>query len=116
MASELQSILALEVPIIVALGGRQMKMSEVCALMPGAIIELPKSAEEELTLQVNNKPVGAGLAVKVGENFGIKITYIGDIKARIAALGAATKAPPSAEASGETDLESLAEAMLSGQM
>ena len=64
-----------------------MRVSEVCALGPGAIIELPKGSDEELTLLVNNKPVGAGQAVKVGENFGIRITYIGDVRTRIAALG-----------------------------
>ena len=87
MASDVRSILSLEVPIIVLLGERSMRVSDVCALAPGAIVELPKAADEELTLLVNNKPVGTGLAVKVGENFGIKITYIGDLKARIAALG-----------------------------
>ena len=105
MASDVQAILSLEVPIIVLLGERQMRLSAVCALAPGAIVEMPKGADEELTLLVNNKPVGAGLAVKVGENFGIKITYIGDLKSRIAALGAAE----------EDETASLAESMLAGQ-
>lgn len=106
MASDVQAILSLEVPIIVLLGERQMRLSAVCSLAPGAIVELPKGADEELTLLVNNKPVGAGLAVKVGENFGIKISYIGDLKSRIAALGGQ-------EAGDEA--ASLAESMISGQ-
>jgi len=65
MASDLRSILSLEVPIIVVLGERRMRVSEVCALAPGAIVELPKGSEEELSLLVNNKPVGVGVAVKV---------------------------------------------------
>ncbi|HVU62581.1 MAG TPA: FliM/FliN family flagellar motor C-terminal domain-containing protein [Phycisphaerales bacterium] len=89
MASDLQAILSLEVPLIVLLGERVMRVSEVCALGPGAIVELPKGAEEELTLLVNNKPVGTGVAVKVGENFGIRITYMGDLRERIEALGGA---------------------------
>jgi flagellar motor switch protein FliN/FliY len=114
MASDVRAILALEVPIIVVLGERTMKVSEVCALSPGAIIELPNRAEDELTLQVNNKPVGAGIAVKVGENFGIRITFIGDLKSRIAALGGGeAKAAPAA--GGGDDLAALAEAMLAGQ-
>ncbi len=91
MASDLRSILSLEVPIIVLLGERQMKTSEVVSLVPGAIIELPKNAEDELALQVNNKPIGTGQAVKVGENFGLRISYIGDLRSRIDALGG--KAP-----------------------
>lgn len=33
--------------------------------------------------------MATGVAVKVGENFGIKIKFIGEVKLRIAALGAA---------------------------
>ena len=87
MASDLSAILRLEVPVIVRLGERMMTLSEVLGLVPGAIIELPKNSEEELDLLVNNKQIGTGTAVKVIENFGIRITYIGDIKERIQALG-----------------------------
>ena len=89
-----------------------MKLSDVVALIPGAIVELPKTSEEELTLLVNNKPIGAGTAVKVGENFGIRLTYIGDLKARIVALGAAT-APNADQADDEA--AAMADALLAGQ-
>lgn len=116
MPSDVRSILDLEVPVIVVLGERQMKLSDVVSMTTGAIVELPKSAEEELTLLVNNKPIGQGTAVKVGENFGIKITYIGDLHARIAALG-----PGGAEGTGaalrKTDEEAAAaaDALLAGR-
>ncbi len=87
MAADLRGILRLEVPVIVVLGSRSMKLSDVTALAAGAIVELPKNADDELELCVNNKVVGVGKAVKVGENFGIRITFIGDVKQRIAALG-----------------------------
>jgi flagellar motor switch protein FliN/FliY len=111
MASDVRAILSLEVPIIVLLGERSMRVSEVCALGPGSIIELPKSADEELTLLVNNKPTGAGIAVKVGENFGIKITYIGDVRTRIAALAGDAEQGPA----GDDGLSALADSMLAGQ-
>lgn len=111
MPSDVKSILALEVPIIVVLGERQLRVSEVVSLTPGAILELPKAAEEELTLMVNNKPIGTGVAVKVGENFGIRITYIGDIHNRIIAMG--DSGGSSTDSSDEATL--LAEAMLAGQ-
>jgi flagellar motor switch protein FliN len=110
--SDIKAILSLEVPIIVLLGERQLRVSEVVSLVPGAILELPKTAEEELTLMVNNKPVGNGVAVKVGENFGIRITYIGDIRKRIVALG---EAQASAAASHVDEATALAEAMLAAQ-
>ncbi len=89
MVSDLSAILRLEVPVIVRVGERTMTMSEVLGLVPGAIIELHKNSEAELDLLINNKQIGTGSAVKVVENFGIRINYIGDIKARIAALGGA---------------------------
>ncbi len=87
MASDIDAILKLEVPLIVRLGERRMKLHEVLQLAPGSILELPKSAEESLDLLVNNRSIGGGDAVKVGENFGIKIDWIGDAKDRIKALG-----------------------------
>ncbi len=87
-STNLTSVMKLEAPIIVQLGSRCMTVDEVMSLAPGAIIELPKNAEEELELLVNNKPIGSGNAVKVGENFGIRVNFIGDLKDRILALGA----------------------------
>ncbi len=84
---ELHRILRLEVPVIVKLAERRLAMSEVMRLGTGAIIEFFKSNEEPLELLINNKPIGCGEAVKVGENFGLKITQIGDVKAIIRTLG-----------------------------
>lgn len=83
----LERILALEVPIVVRLAVRVMKVSEVTTLVPGSILELPKSSDSELDLMVNNRVVGTGLAVKVGENFGIRISEIGSAAQRVEALG-----------------------------
>lgn len=85
--ANMERIVHLEVPLVVLLGERTMHTSEVLALVPGAIIELPKNAEAELQLLVNNKPIGMGQAVKVGENFGLRITRIGDEAERLEALG-----------------------------
>lgn len=84
--ADLSRILALDVPVLVVLGERTLPASEVLSLVPGQIIELPKSAEAELELHVNNTPVGWGQAVKVGENFGIRITRIGAPAQRVQAL------------------------------
>lgn len=116
MASDLRAILSLEVPFIVLLGERQMKLAEVIALSTGSIIELPKNADDELTVLVNNKPVGAGVAVKVGENYGVRITFVGDLKSRILALNESS-APKAGDpdAMGTDEAAALAEAMLAGQ-
>ncbi len=86
-APNVQAILALESPIIVLIGERAMPLRDVVSLVPGAIVELHKQAHEELELLVNNKRIGSGFPVKVGENFGLRISYIGDLRERIAALG-----------------------------
>lgn len=86
MATDLTTILKLTVPLIVQVGTHRMPMDDVLALGPGAILELEKSSEEELELLVNNMPMGKGVAVKVGENFGIRITTIGSPRQRIKAL------------------------------
>jgi len=77
MATDLKTILNLQVPVIVQVGRRRMSLDEVLAFGPGAIIELNKEAEEELTLLVNNRPIGTGVAVKVSENFGLEVTNVG---------------------------------------
>ena len=78
----------LEVPVIVKLAERKLTLGEVMRLGAGAIIEFSKSSDEPLELLINNKPIGVGDAVKVGENFGLKITQIGDVKEIIRSLGA----------------------------
>src|SRR3954467_12957271 len=97
MPSDLAAALRMEVPVIVRLGERAMSLGDVIGLAPGAIIELPKNAEAELDLLVNNKQIGTGSAVKVGENFGLRISYIGDVRERIEALGAGAAATPARE-------------------
>ncbi|MCL4221663.1 MAG: FliM/FliN family flagellar motor switch protein [Phycisphaerales bacterium] len=116
MSAELSTILKLEVPIIVQLAERRMTVGEVLALVPGSIVELPKTADEELELMVNNRIIGTGVAVKIGENFGIEIRSVGTPGERVAALGPATAAPEQSGGSEEVDFEALAAAMLEGQL
>ncbi len=52
-----------------------------------AIVEFDKPSDSELELLINNKCIGLGQAVKVGENFGLRITRIGSLHDRITALG-----------------------------
>lgn len=84
---ELHRIMRLEVPVIVKLAERKLTLAEVMRLGPGAIVEFSKSSDEPLELLINNKTIGVGDAVKVGENFGLKITQIGDVKDIIRSMG-----------------------------
>jgi flagellar motor switch protein FliN/FliY len=135
--ADISPILKLEVPVIVVLASRRMPLREVVALTAGAILELPTKAEEELEILVNNKVIGTGKAVKVGENFGIRLSFVGDLRDRVSAMGpdgagdgagdgtgdAGTAGEPGADgnapadAAGDAppDADALAEAMLAGQ-
>ena len=105
---DIDAIGKLEVPVIVRLGERQMTVLDVVALAPGAIVELPKNAEEELELLINNKHVGYGVAVKVGENFGLRITFIGDVREYVSGRAARGDAGRTAD--------EIAENLLSAQL
>ena len=85
--ADLSRILRMEVPVIVKLAERKLMLSEVMRLGTGAIIEFFKRSDEPLELLIHNKTIGVGETVKVGENFGLRITQIGDVKQLIQALG-----------------------------
>ena len=84
---ELRRILQLEVPVIVQLADRYMEMADVLALNVGSVIEFDRKFDAELELVVSDRQIGLGHAVKVGENFGLRITRIGTIYDTIRALG-----------------------------
>jgi flagellar motor switch protein FliN/FliY len=86
---DVNRILNIEVPIIVQLSERTMPLSDILDLTPGSIIEFTKPSDGELELKVNNKIIGSGQAVKVGENFGLRVARIGSLRERIQALGGA---------------------------
>lgn len=109
MKTDLDTILRLDVPLVVVLGERTMRLADVRDFVPGTIIELAKSADEDLELRVNNRPVGNGRAVKIGENFGIRVTYVGNPGSRIVALGPTDPDTPAEE----VDPEAVAAALLS---
>lgn len=95
MKTDLKSILALEVPLTVVLGERTIPLREVVNWMPGSIFEIPKSADDDLDIRINDRAIGLGSAVKIGENFGIRVTFVGDPKQRILAMSDEPKAQSS---------------------
>ena len=107
MSRTIQQLLTLEVPVIVRVGTTKLSVLEITALAPGSIIEIDKPADEELDLLINNRHVGFGVAVKVGENFGVELTYLGD-PLRRHVEGAAPAG------TSEAELTAMADAMLAG--
>lgn len=86
MPTDPSRVMGLDVPIIVRLAERKATVEELLGIVPGAILDLERDAEDELDLLVNNKHLGSGIAVKIGENFGIQVTWIGDEEERLDAM------------------------------
>ncbi|XAL99848.1 FliM/FliN family flagellar motor switch protein [Phycisphaeraceae bacterium D3-23] len=86
MATTTDTILQLKVPLIVSIASRSATVDEVLALGPGTILEMGKHADEELDVLINNKPVGTGSPVKVGEKFGIRVNTVGTPRERAEAI------------------------------
>lgn len=84
---DVRRILTLEVPVIVQLAERSMPLAKILNLSTGAIIEFEKPFDAPLELKINNKCIAIGQAVKVDENFGLRVTAIGSVKSRIQAMG-----------------------------
>ncbi|MBC22829.1 MAG: hypothetical protein CMJ32_02775 [Phycisphaerae bacterium] len=86
MAASLDAILQLEVPLIVQIGRHTMPIGQIKRLQPGSIIELPKDSRDELDILLNDKVIGRGRAVKVSENFGIRLSSVGNLDERVDAF------------------------------
>ena len=80
-------VLGIKVPVIVRLAERAMPLAEVLKIAPGMIIEFEKAVDAEIDLLANNHSIGAGVAVKTSEHYGIQLTRIGTIGERIGLLG-----------------------------
>jgi flagellar motor switch protein FliN/FliY len=85
-AASIQRLLGLRVPVVVKLAGKKMSVSAVSQMMVGTIIEFDTSAEGELDLMIRDKPIGLGIAVRVGEHYGVRITSICDVRQTIEAM------------------------------
>ena len=84
---KLAQILRLKVPAIVQLAQRRSGIGYVRRLTLGMIIEFSKQVDDPLELRINNRTVGRGEAVKVGEHFGLRISEIRDPAERVRTLG-----------------------------
>ena len=84
---EVQRILGLSVPVAVVLAQRDMPIESILEMNVGTIIEFEAPFDSELALTVADRRIGDGQAVKVGENFGLKISRVGSVHDRIDAMG-----------------------------
>lgn len=82
-SERLRRILEMRVPVIVQLAERVLPLCDVIKLAPGSIIEFDRTVNAELDLLVNNRHIGSGEAIKVGEHFGLRVTVVGGDGSRL---------------------------------
>lgn len=85
--ANLDQILKVKIPIIVKVAQKRMSINNVLKFSIGSIIQFNKDAYQQIDLMVNNHTIGLGQPIKIGENFGLRITQIGDITETIKSLG-----------------------------
>ncbi len=71
-----KSLLKIEIPVSVTLASRRIPLSEILEIVSGSIITFDKQCDEPMTLEVGNRTIAEGEAVKVGDKFGIRIASI----------------------------------------
>ncbi|MCG3130552.1 MAG: hypothetical protein FLDDKLPJ_01317 [Phycisphaerae bacterium] len=69
-------LLRLTVPLRVRVAERLMRVRAILDLTPGSIVEFDTPASSELDLLANNRLIARGVAVKVGEKFGLQVTRV----------------------------------------
>ena len=85
--SNLDHVLRIEVCVRAILVEKDMDISSILAFAQGTIVEFEKGFDQEIELHVSGQTVAKGYAVKVGENFGLRISSIPSVEDRISALG-----------------------------
>jgi len=102
-------LLKIRVPVIAVLAQKQTKLQEVLNLNIGSIIQLNKPSEDLLDLMVNDRRVGRGETVRIGDNFGLQLVEIGTLQDTIRTLGG-DEEPAEGESEEEPATEEPADA------
>ena len=76
-SNPLNRINKLPVQAIVRLATKKIEMKQLLSICPGSLITFDKPCEDPLDLYINNQVYCQGEAVKIGENFGLKIDQVG---------------------------------------
>ena len=83
----LDKVLNLEMPVIVVLAQKTCTLEEILSLREGSVIVFKKHNSEPLDIRVNNRRIGAGKSIKIGEHFGVHVREVGNPEEVLANLG-----------------------------
>lgn len=85
-APGMSRVLKLRVPVIVRIASQKLPVDALRRLSIGTILQFEKSIEAPLELLINNRLLGTGEAVKVGEQFGFRVSGIATARERVLSL------------------------------
>jgi|GEM_PF-981505 flagellar motor switch protein FliN/FliY len=71
-----RSLLKIKLPVRVTLAEQMQPLHRIAEINYGSLIQFEKSCDEMLTLEVADRRIAEGEAVKVGERIGLRITSI----------------------------------------
>ncbi len=76
LSENFERVLNIELKVNVVLGRTKMTLKDIFDLSKGSVIELDNSEDKEVEIYVNDRKIGYGHVVIVGQKFGVKITSI----------------------------------------
>lgn len=71
---EVQHLIDVPMKVTIELGRRSMKVREILTLKPDSVLDLPKSAGENLDVYVSGKLVAYGEVLEMEARTGIRLT------------------------------------------
>jgi flagellar motor switch protein FliN len=69
-----RQLMSLEVPLSVVIARKSIELETILQLVPGSMLQFNQMCDDPLSLEVIGKKIGSGVAVKIGDKFGLKIT------------------------------------------
>jgi flagellar motor switch protein FliM len=82
-----EALLSVPLLAVAVLAEKRTSLKDVLALRPGDLLEFQRRVDAPLELRVGDRRLADGAAVRVGEQFGLRITAIADPRDRVRALG-----------------------------
>ncbi|MFO1063911.1 MAG: FliM/FliN family flagellar motor C-terminal domain-containing protein [Pirellulales bacterium] len=71
-----QSLLCVEVPVVVTLARKSIPVENVLKFVPGVMIQFDKNCDSPLAVEVGDQKIAEGEVVKVGDKFGLRVSNI----------------------------------------
>jgi len=76
MVEEAARFLDVPMKVAIQLGQRNMKVREILQLRPNSIVEIPKSAGENVDILINGRLLACGEVLEIEGNAGVRLTDI----------------------------------------